>query len=494
MKKLNTIPNNNAIPELMANANRLSDGGSLYLIKGKTPDRFFWRFDYSFGASRKTLSAGVFPDTTLDEARAAATEFRNLLAQGSDPSALRKEMGRQWSAQRKDTAALKRLGIVAGSFAAAAHTWFELRKGDWVCDYANKVLGRIKKYLLPKFGARQITELGPSDITALCRSIQASGRVETGIRVFKICKRIMDLAIAEEQISVNPCNSVLEALQTPVTRHYPAIIDPMQLANLLRKIHQYRGTAVVRAALELNAMLMVRGGELRKAQWGEFDLNRGEWRVPAIRMKGQQHRKLYGPPHIVPLPDQAVRILRGLFNQRNDSQYVFPAKGRTDRCMSGGTLNRALKIMGYSTSTEVTAHGFRPTARTMLVERLGWNKDIAELQLAHTVPDQNGTAYNRVQHLKERRQMLQAWADYLDDLREGCICPDQDEDKFTPITEAVLDKQEAQACEPRHLPSETFANEYWFQKPIRFQVQTMKSPTQFELPNISKCQSRWSQS
>ena len=434
---INAITNDEAMPALMRKARRVTDGSGLYLIRGKTPTRHYWRLDYSIHAVRKTLGLGVFPETDLQQARSLAKQFRAVVDSGMDPSAWRRALGQTSTARRQAEARFKGEVLANDSLKAVALRWFARKSSEWSSGYASKVRGRLNNHLFPILGKRQVTSIGPASIAKLCLDIQETGSVETGVRVFKLCKHIFALAVVEELVKHNPCNDILEILKMPVGKNFAAIIEPEKLSVLLMKIHCYHGTLVVKAGLKLKAMLMVRGIELRMAEWREFDLNRSEWRIPAIRMKGRLHRKINGAHHTVALPTQAVDILRPLFlaSGSNRSKFVFPGARNPDKCMSGNTLNKALRIMGYSTESEMTAHGFRATARTMIVERLGWSKELAELQLAHTVPDMNGTAYNRAQHLIERRRMLQAWADYLDELRAGRFQSARDEDAFTPVTE-----------------------------------------------------------
>jgi len=435
--KLNAITSDYALSALLQVASRATDGGGLFVIRGKRNDNHYWRFSYTFKGIRKTLSLGVFPRTTLKQARNLAEEFRAMVAAGTNPSDWRKTLRQKSSDLRKAENLLKGSAPAKYSFKAIALEWFEVRRSEWSIQYSSMVMGRMKNHLFPSLGTRHIAAIGPSSISRLCREIQKKGSVETGIRVFKLCKRICAYAISEEYLERNWCSEVDEAFESPTVRHFPAITEPSKLSILLRHILEYSGTEVVKAALTLKPMLLVRGIELRKAEWCEFDLNLGEWRVPAVRMKGRLKRKISGLHHIVPLPTQAIVVLQRLYkmNMEKRSKYVFPALRKPQTCMSGNTLNKALRAMGYSTEFQVTAHGFRATARTMIVERLGLNKDYAELQLAHSVRDQNGAAYNRVQHLPERKQMLQAWADYLDDLRDGRFQSKRDLDAFKPITE-----------------------------------------------------------
>lgn len=441
--KHNAITSDYAISALLQASGRTTDGSGLFVIKGKREENPYWRFSYTFDGVRKTLSLGVFPRTTLQEARNLAEEFRSMVDDGINPSDWRKSMRQKSSDRRKAEKLLKGGPPAKHSFESIALEWHESKRPKWSIGYSNTVLRRMKNHLFPSLARRHIATIGPGSVSKLCIAIQTKGSSETGIRVFKICQRIFAHGISKEHLKHNPCNDIQEVFESPVGHHLPAITEPSKLSTLLRKIQDYSGTETVKAALALKSMLMVRGGELRKAEWREFDLNLGEWRVPAVRMKGRLARKIKGEHHTVSLPTQATVILRKLYqmNKQTRSKFVFPAIRDPKNCMSGNTLNKALRGMGYSTQLDVTAHGFRATARTMIVERLKFSKDYAELQLAHTVSDPNHGAYNRVQHLPERKEMLQAWADYLDDLREGRFQPERDLDPFKPITETESESE-----------------------------------------------------
>ena len=221
----------------------------------------------------------------------------------------------------------------------------------------------------------------------------------------------------------DPGRDLKDALRTPTVKHFPAITDQEELGQLLRAIDGYAGTYVVKAAIRLAPALFLRPGELRHARWSEFDLDRGEWSIPAIRMKARKQEKLNGKPHFVPLPRQAVAILRDLekLTGRPDG-YVFRGERDHDRPMSDSTVNAALRALGFA-ADKVTGHGFRATARTLLAEELGFQVEVIEAQLAHAVRDANGRAYNRTEFVSERKAMMQQWADYLDELKRRTNAP-----------------------------------------------------------------------
>lgn len=245
--------------------------------------------------------------------------------------------------------------------------------------------------------------------------------LDTAHRVREICSQVFRYAVATGQADSDPTRDLKGALRKHIVKHMAAITDPAALAELLRAIDGYRGSLVVCTALRLAPMLMLRPGELRFAEWAEIDLSTATWAIPAARMKRKKEGKLYGAAHLVPLPRQAVALLQGLYPLTGSGRHVFRGERDHDRVMSDNTINAALRRMGYSTSQEMTGHGFRATARTILDERLGFDRAAIEAQLAHSVKDLNGRAYNRTEFVEQRRVMLQAWADYLDRLRQGNV-------------------------------------------------------------------------
>jgi integrase len=250
------------------------------------------------------------------------------------------------------------------------------------------------------------------------RRIEDRGVIETAHRALQDSGQVFAYAMATDKIDRNPAAKLKTVLKQPDPKNFPAITDPARFGQLLRACERYAATPVVRAALKLAPMLLLRPGELRFAEWPEIDLDAALWTVPAARMKREVREKLLGAPHLVPLPRQAVAVLRELHELTGHATMVFRGERHHDRAMSENTINAALRAMGFS-QNEVTGHGFRATARTMLHERLGFSPEIIEAQLAHSVRDSLGRAYNRTEFTEQRRAMLQAWADYLDQLRSG---------------------------------------------------------------------------
>lgn len=398
---------------------RLSDGGGLYLLLSVKGGSHAWRLDYSHDSKRKTLSLGTYPDTGLSLARKKADEARALLAAGTDPSAARQQAKTTASlvheAERRGEAGLPALG----SFEDVARSWFETRRGEWAPSYADKIIRRLEAEVFPFLGKRPIGDVSPPELLAVLRKLEARGVVETAHRVRETCSQVFRFAVAEGRISSDPARDLAGALRSHQTRHIPAITDPVRFGELLRAVDVYQGTLVVRAALKLAALVFLRpGAELRAAQWQEFDLDAGLWHVPAARMKRRLHGKENGPDHLVPLSRQAVAVLRELHMLTGNQDIVFRGERNRSKPISENTLNAALTALGFG-ADEMRAHGFRSSARTMLHERLGVAPEVIEAQLAHSVPDALGRAYNRTAFTDQRRQMMQAWADYLDRLREG---------------------------------------------------------------------------
>ena len=415
---LELIKSDRTIQALKPGIKRLNDGGGLYLLPFAKGESHYWRFDYTFEGKRKTISLGVYPATGLSLARAKAVTARFTVAAGQDPSNERKQH-RSVIVERVECERRLQIGEAPlGSFEEVARRWFDVKKDEWMESYSSKVLRRLELHALPQFGQRLLEDITPKVVLDACRIVEKRGTWETAHRVRELCSAVFCFAIAEGKDLTDPCRDIRNALKRPETKHFAAVTRPTELAGLLRSIEAYGGTFVVQCALKLTPMLMVRPGELRQARWESFDLDNGLWYIPSALLKRTKEQKKSGEPHLVPLPKQAVEILEELFKLTSQTGIVFPCEGRSGRFMSDGTINTALRSMGYS-SDIVTGHGFRATARTLVVELLRFPEEVAEMQLAHAVKDANGTAYNRAEFLEMRIKMMQAWADYLEDLRLG---------------------------------------------------------------------------
>lgn len=395
---------------------RLNDGDGLFLLLFVKGGAHGWRFAYSLQGKRNNLSLGVYPDVSLAQARKSADAARALVASGVDPSDARKvgkeDVERKREADRRTAAGLPD----ADSFEGVAREWFDTRKGQWSDSYGEKILARLVADVFPYIGRRPIGEITPPELLSVLRRIESRGVVETAHRARENCSQVFRFAVATGRAQRDAAQDLRDALKKPEVKHFAAITDPKRMGELLRACDGYTGTPVVRTALLLAPMLMLRPGELRHAEWHEIDLDTATWTVPAQRMKREKAGKAHGAPHIVPLPTQAVAAFRELQPLTGEGRWVFRGERHHDRPMSENTVNAALRAMGFS-AEEVTGHGFRATARTMLAERLGVEQSVVEAQLAHSVRDSLGRAYNRTEFLDQRRAMMQKWSNYLDQLR-----------------------------------------------------------------------------
>lgn len=400
---------------------RLSDGDGLYLLPFCNSGSHGWRLDYTFKGVRKTISLGTYPKVSLKTARDLAKKARTDLVMGFDPSALRKrekvEEVMVKEAKRRVAEGLPALG----SFEDVARDWFKTRSPSWAPSYSEKVIARLEKDVFPWVGSRPIAEITAPEILAVLRRIESRGVIETAHRTKESCGQVFRFAIAEGKATSDPTRDLKGALRTPLSKNMAAITKPAELARLLRALDGYQGTLIVRTALALAPLLMVRPGELRFATWGEFDLPGATWTIPSARMKRKLQQKLTGKPHVVPLARQAVSLLQELkpLTGASPTGYVFRGEYDHARAMSANTVNAALRRLGYDTKTDMTGHGFRATARTILEEELEMSPAVIEAQLDHSVPDSLGTAYNRTEFMRMRVAMMQEWADYLDGLRRG---------------------------------------------------------------------------
>ncbi len=398
---------------------RISDGDGLYLLLFVKGGAHGWRFDYSFGGRRKTLSLGTYPDTGLSLAREKANEARRQVAAGLDPSDVRKQAKAELSA--KTTAKVRESkGLPPeDSFEAVARCWLEnIHLVKVSTGHAERTRIRLEQDVFPWIGRKPIAEVTAPDVLACLRRVEARGAIETAHRIKAACGQVFRYGIAEGKCSRDHSADLRDAMTPVNVTHRAAITDPQLVGELLRAIQGYRGLPTTRAALMLAPMVFVRPGELRQAEWAEFDLDAAEWKIPAERMKLTKAKKAEGGFHWVPLSTQAVALLQDLHSLTGQGRYLFPSPRTNDRPMSDNAVLSALRRMGFA-KDEMSGHGFRAMARTILQERLGVDVAIIEAQLAHAVRDVLGRAYNRTEFLAQRRQMMQLWADHLDRLRLG---------------------------------------------------------------------------
>lgn len=376
-------------------AYKLFDERGLFMLVTPAGGRL-WRFRYRHAGVEKLLAMGPYPDVSLKRARERREEARRLVADGVDPSAQR----------RADKAA------TATTFEAVAREWLTREEKRLSASTLNRELTQLETYIFPQLGARPIAKITPQEILAPLRRIEARGIHDTAHRTRSTCSRVLRYAVATGRAERDVTADLKGALTPVVKNNFAAITDPVRIGELLRAIEGYVGQPTTHVALRLAPLVFVRPGELRAAEWKEFALDgkEPEWRIPGERMK-------MGEPHVVPLCQQAVALIRSLEPMTGGGRYLFPALTTPKRPMSENTINGALRRLGYS-SDEMTGHGFRSMASTCLNEQ-GWHPDLIELQLAHAERNKVRAAYNRAARLAERRKMMQAWADYLDGLRAG---------------------------------------------------------------------------
>jgi integrase len=372
---------------------KLADERGLYLLVTATGK--YWRMDYRYIGKRKTLSMGVYPDVSLAQARERRDEARAMLAQGIDPSANRQAI----KSARMDRA--------ANSFEVVAREWYAKYSPGWAKNHGNRILRRLERDVFPWIGSRPIAEITAPELLAVVRRIEARDALETAHRALGNCSQIFRYAVATGRADRDPSADLRGALPPARPTHFAAVTDPERAAELLLILDGYKGSNVVRYALRLAPLVFVRPGELRQAKWTDIDLEAAEWRYQVTKT---------GTDHIVPLSTQALAILRELMELTGASPYVFPSARSFKRPMSDNAILAAMRSAGIP-KEEMSGHGFRAMARTILDEVLGIRPDYIEHQLAHAVRDPNGRAYNRTAHLAERRRMMQQWADYLDELK-----------------------------------------------------------------------------
>lgn len=372
----------------------LPDSGGMYLQVEPTGKKY-WRMNYRFGGKQKTLALGVYPTVSLLEARGKRDVARKMLMDGVDPSEVRKVKRATISALTKN------------SFEIVAREWFSKHKSTWKDKHSDRIIRRLEANVFPWLGAKLVGEITAPELLTAIRRIEGRGAVDTAHRTLANCGRIFRYAIATGRAQRNTAADLLGALPPVKAKHYASITDSKLIGALLRDLSGYQGTFVTRCALRLAPLTFVRPGELRKAEWSEIDLDKAEWRIPAERMKMEA-------VHIIPLSTQAVGILHEIQPLTGSGRYVFPGVRSASRPMSDNTVLQALRVMGY-TKEQMTGHGFRHMASTLLNEQ-GWNRDAIERQLAHAERDGVRAAYNYAEYMPERRRMMQAWADYLDEL------------------------------------------------------------------------------
>ena len=382
-----------------------SDGGGLYLhvtAAGK-----YWRMNYRLYGKQKTLSLGVYPSISLAQARKGRDEAKKLIAQSIDPSTAKQE------ARQADKLA------AANTYETVAREFHKLKAESWSESHAAKWLRMNEMYLFPEIGPMPIAAIRAKAVLDALRKVEAKGILSTAQDLQQMAGQVFRYAVQTDRIEQNPVPDLKGALKTHITKHFAAVVDPLSVGSLLRAIDAYTGQPTTRAALKLSALFFQRPGNIRAMEWAWVDLGNAMLTIPPAEMKRTLHQKANGRPHLVPLADQAIEILKTLQPLTGHGRYVFPGARSFKRPMSEGTINAALRRMDFGTDDHV-GHGFRAMARTMLAERMkGIDEGMVEAQLGHGKSGPLGSAYDRAEYMEQRLAMMQSWADYLDKLRIG---------------------------------------------------------------------------
>ena len=379
---------------------RFYDSLGLYLELSKAGGKL-WRWKYRFEGKEKRLSFGRWPDVSLKEAREKRDQARKKVREGMDPGAATKKKAPACPDAR--------------TFESVAREWVADRLPVWSQRHAETVVDRLVTNVYPEIGNVPVAALGAGDVLRLVKKIEARGAKEVARRVLGIWSLIFRYAVALQLVPSDPCRDLSGALAPRVKSHFAALTTREEAGELIRRIDEYQGTAVVRAALLFSALTFCRPGPIRHAEWEEIDFSGRQWIIPAAKMKLTREMKLRKEPHLVPLATQAVDLLAKLHHFTGRGRYIFPNPRDKDQPMSENAVNVAIRRMGYSRE-QMTAHGFRSMASTLLNEA-GYRLDVIEAQLAHTSADKIRAIYNRAQYMDERRQLMQAWANMLDELR-----------------------------------------------------------------------------
>ena len=376
---------------------KLSDEKGLYLLVNPTGSKL-WRHKFRLMGKEKLISYGAYPDLTLAEAREKRDASRKVILNGGDPVQNKRD--------KKETL----LENAANTFELVAREWLVSNSAKWVPSHTARITKRFEQDVFISIGARAVSEITARELLKMLRKIEARGVIDTVHRIHQNCGQVFRYAIATGRAERDVAADLRGALKPIVTEHHASITDPKAVADLLRAIQGYDGSIVTKSALRLAPLVFLRPGELRHAEWADIDFDKSELRIPAAKMKMKAL-------HIVPLSTQSVAALREVQKATGNGRYVFPSVRTSDRPMSENTVNAALRRLGYTTD-EMTGHGFRSMASTLLNEQ-GWNRDAIERQLAHGERNAVRAAYNYAEFLPERRKMMQAWADYLDSLARG---------------------------------------------------------------------------
>jgi integrase len=391
---------------------RLADAGGLYLeVSPNGSKRWFWK--YRTEGKEKRLALGSYPSTGPKDARAARDAAKAQRIEGKDPIKARK-------AEK-----LKAANPEGETFKAVALEWYGLQTPNWSASHATRTLRNLEKDLFPYVGAKLLKDIHPMELMAAVKKVEDRGAMEAARRVLDTASQVFKHWLPMAPPQYRNITEGLKARLTPrVKGRFAAITEPGRFGELMRAIRAYKGGPLVRTALQLAPLLYQRPGNLREMEWVELDLDAALWTIPSAKMKRTKEEKENGLPHVVPLPTQAVALLRDLQPLTGHGKYVFPGERSHDRPLSDNSVRSALYALGFG--KEQTWHGFRASARTMLVDELDADPLAIEANLAHAVKDANGRSYNRTQYIKKRFDQIQQWADYLDRLRDGAPVIDLD--------------------------------------------------------------------
>lgn len=385
---------------------RLADAGGLYLEVAATGSKR-WFVKYRFGGKERRLALGNYPAVSLKEAREGREKARKTREEGQDP------------VQARRVAKVAAIVSSAHTFEVVAREFHASRAKGWSENHAKHWLRAVEKDLFPWVGAVPLGELTAPLLLQAIRKVEARGATQMAHDLRGSAGQVFKFGIATGRCTSNPAADLRGALVAHNVKHMAAILEPAQVGELLRGFDGYTGQPATRAALVLSALLFQRPGNIRAMEWSEIEFDKALWTIPAIKMKRSIHGKANGRPHLVPLSTQALALLMELQPLTGHGHFVFPSLLTGERCMSENTVRTALRRLGYQNG-EMTPHGFRAMARTLIVERLpGVSPDVIEAQLAHGKSGPLGMAYDRAEFMEQRKALMQAWADYLDQLKAG---------------------------------------------------------------------------
>jgi len=386
---------------------KLSDGGGMHLLVTTSGGKL-WRLQYRFDGKQKVLAMGQYPSVSLSDARQRRDDAKKLIASGVDPASI---LSRQAKKQQQMAVVQAEQVALESTFEYIARAWHEKFRSTWTEHHAAKIISQLEREVFPSLGSCDIGHIEAPELLAVFERVAARPALDAAHRLRSYCGAVFRHGIATGKAKRDPTRDLKGALPSAKFGHRAAPTKPKEVAQILRAIEAYDGSFIVKCALRLLPLVFTRPGELRHAEWSEINFESAEWSIPAGRMKMKN-------PHLVPLSRQAIEILRQIQPLTGSGRLVFPGIRSAERPISDMTLNGALRRLGVE-KDELTSHGWRATARTLLHEELKFTPDAIEAQLAHVVPDRLGGAYNRTTHIVERKRMMQVWADYLDGLKAG---------------------------------------------------------------------------